>query len=86
MRPLAPKLAPKMRDSWHRFEMGEKQLIVPSWEKHELSADCFCEPTIESNGKLIIHHAKVCKGGERHQWRRGKCRTCGQRERSVFAE
>lgn len=56
---------------------GEAVHVSPSWESHEESVDCWCEPTLEEG--LVIHHARVCRHGGRHVWFGGECVECGQR-------
>jgi len=64
--------------------------VTPTWERHEDSRDCWCEPTVKDDGRVIVHHAKTCKqpyGVHHWVWRpdpdrprmeRSECLHCGQ--------
>lgn len=51
--------------------------VYPTWESHDETWDCWCEPTLEEG--MVIHHARVCRGGARHVWFGAECAECGQR-------
>lgn len=75
--------------------MNDRLHVTPRWEHHEPLADCWCEPTITENGKLVIHHARTCKGGGVHKWtwrpvegknyEQHECEVCGQESRAVVS-
>lgn len=69
--------------------------VVPQWEEHENSPDCWCEPTIAEDGNLVVHHAATCKRPfDVHHWvwkkdpdkpyvERSECAHCGQPRKHV---
>jgi hypothetical protein len=61
--------------------MGERVHVVPQWEQHEESPDCWCEPLVSEEGMLVVHYALRCLHGQAHAYRDGECRRCGAKER-----
>ena len=62
--------------------MDPVQHVMPGWEYHEPSVDCWCEPRLVgdgASGAVWSHDARVCNDGRSHQWsgRTGECIRCG---------
>lgn len=64
--------------------------VYPTWESHDTDhgPDCWCEPTVEENGLLIIHHARTCTSESgRHDFKGTKvCVHCTQEYGHTFDE
>lgn len=55
--------------------------VYPTWEEHDTDhgADCWCEPTLKEGGQIIVHHAKTCSDGGKHEFNGTKhCIRCSQ--------
>lgn len=80
---------------WGRARHPGRVHVIPDWERHEESVDCWCEPSISEGGRLITHHARRCKPRFRaHHWvwrtdpdnthlERMECFNCGQPKKHV---
>lgn len=44
---------------WDCTQLGHGFHIVPvdDWIEHVLTPDCICEPRVEDDGELFVHHA-----------------------------
>ncbi len=50
--------------------------VMPTWEPHESTLLCQCEPRITKDG-VIVHDARTCMPGSEHMFVNGECAICG---------
>lgn len=60
--------------------------VLPEWEDHIASFDCWCEPRVQlqPKGRIFIHDARTCSDGSSpHVFDGRLCLHCGQRKPKV---